>query len=370
MPSEYDILLPYSQALRRIGRGLLLAGAFVAGVVCTALVIAIPFRHVGHERPVSATAVKGDPAAAPTATNGEGPTRTAGSSQGQPGETAHAPQPCENQTWPNIDRDCLKSKMNLKPGDQDPRPPVRMVGPDKPADPTADSKVGHEPDHTTNGSATASDSPRQPNAPAEQPANAESAAKAPATEAAQNPAPDPVSTQPAQNPAPLLGAAKKPVREPPPRRVASSHDRQNPTTERTATSEGTGAPSGETPVAAGNGNPPTATQAAGTDASMPTSTEMAAPRRSADRRRAHRDNRAYARRDNPGQSQPQNRWQGEQSGPTWTRGEDRDYGREFVDAHGVRHIILPREWNDRSDVDEPPRTRRVIIVRPTEFDDD
>ena len=55
MPSEYDILLPYSRGLRRIGRALLLGGAFVAGVACTALIIAIPLRQTHH-----AVAIKGE----------------------------------------------------------------------------------------------------------------------------------------------------------------------------------------------------------------------------------------------------------------------------------------------------------------------
>jgi hypothetical protein len=370
MPSEYDILLPYSRALRRAGRALLLGGALVAGVACTALVIAIPFRHPGHDSSVSAVAVQSDRAAGPSATTKDDP----GARPGPPDETARAAQPCEGQTWPNIDRRCLKSQLNLNPGEHKAPPPVRVVGPDKPADPTGNSAGVSGRDRTSNGSAIASDPPREPAGHAGQAVTAESAAKAPATEAAQYPAP----TQTAQSPAPPPGAAKKAAREPPRGREASSHDKQNPTNERTANSEGTpattgAAPAGEASVAASNENPPTATQTAGTNAPVPTSVETAAPRRGTDHRRAHRGNRSYAwRREYPGQSQPQNESQREQRGPTWTRGDDRDYGQEFVDAYGVRHIILPRRWSDsdRDVYNEPARTRRVIVVKPSEFDDE
>src|SRR5262249_37938590 len=148
--------------------------------------------------------------------------------------------------------------------------------------------------------------PREPAGLDRQAADPESAARAPATESATAPATEsaqnPAPMHTAQNPAPPPGDAKKPFGEPPPQRVTSSHAKQNPTSERTATNEGTAAPGGEAPVADGNRNQPTATQAADPKAA-PTSTDMAAPRRGADHRRAHRDawRREYTER-----SQPQN----------------------------------------------------------------
>jgi hypothetical protein len=57
-----------------------------------------------------------------------------------------------------------------------------------------------------------------------------------------------------------------------------------------------------------------------------------------------------------------------------THGDRRDGAREFVDAYGVRHIILPRRWSERAyDVPamaRPSRATRVIVVRPAPFDDD
>ncbi len=50
MPSEYDFLLPYSRRLRRLGAIGMGVGAFLAGAVCMAAIIALPLRpHGGGE---------------------------------------------------------------------------------------------------------------------------------------------------------------------------------------------------------------------------------------------------------------------------------------------------------------------------------
>src|SRR5215217_3954198 len=107
MPSEYDFLLPYSRSFRRAWRGLLVAGAFVAGVGCTALIIALPLRSVGHDKVVSTADGKGEQRAAKGDKTASAPAKTASSA-------TH----------------------------QEPPRPTRDVKPEKPTDRTAQSTAG------------------------------------------------------------------------------------------------------------------------------------------------------------------------------------------------------------------------------------
>jgi hypothetical protein len=44
MPSEYDFLLPYSGPLRRVGTFITIGGAFLGGMICTAVVVALAMK--------------------------------------------------------------------------------------------------------------------------------------------------------------------------------------------------------------------------------------------------------------------------------------------------------------------------------------
>jgi hypothetical protein len=73
MPSEYDFLLPYSRRMRRLGAMAMGVGAFLAGAVCMAAIIALPLRPYGGSESsgtVAATQDEQKPAApAVTAAN-------------------------------------------------------------------------------------------------------------------------------------------------------------------------------------------------------------------------------------------------------------------------------------------------------------
>jgi hypothetical protein len=292
MPSEYDFLFPYSRRLRRAGSVLMAVGAFLAGAVCMAVVIALPLWTIG----------KDDTGAHTASVNTEQAARTT------PVAASPAEPACEAHTWPHIDRNCPRQKQS--------ETQRSVVGPEKPGNKPAESagspsdqggEVAAVERQTTGLAASTS-----------KPADAGPAAPAPA----------------AADPKPPVPAAEAP---------APRGRTQALNVERPADDEGTAATNREAPGATRSGK----------------STEK--PAAAPDRRRA-RSNRTYASR-HPARLER-------------TRGDRRDGAREFVDAYGVRHIILPRRWSERAyDVpatvyDRPARATRVIVVRPAPYDDD
>jgi hypothetical protein len=289
MPSEYDFLFPYSRRLRRAGSALMAAGAFLAGAVCMAVVIALPLWSIGKD---DTTASVNTEQAAPK-------TPVAGS----PAEPA-----CEEQAWPHIDRNCPRQKQS--------ETQRSVVGPEKPGNKPAES-AGSPSDQ--GGEVAAVE--RQTTglaAPTSRPADAGPAA--------------PNTAPMAADPKPPVPAAETPAPD------GRTHALN---VEKPADGERAAAANREAPGATHSGK----------------STEK--PAAAPDRRRA-RSTRTYAPR--------------EPARLARTHGDRRDGAREFVDAYGVRHIILPRRWSERAyDVPamaRPSRATRVIVVRPAPFDDD
>src|SRR5262249_41456419 len=63
MPSEYDFLLPYSRAARRVGAMLLGGAAFLAGALCMTAIIALPLRTGPNDaKPAPTEAASTEPA--------------------------------------------------------------------------------------------------------------------------------------------------------------------------------------------------------------------------------------------------------------------------------------------------------------------
>ncbi|MFL6805609.1 MAG: hypothetical protein ACJ8FM_16635, partial [Xanthobacteraceae bacterium] len=161
MPSEYDFLLPYSRGLRRTGRLILVGAAFVAGVASTALIVALPLRHVSNEK---VTASSAQTEKANSADRGEKIATT---------PTKNAAPPAQPQ--------------------QQPSPQPRVAGSEKPVDRTAGSTGTWTETQAAAASNVSPDRPRETSgvaAPAAKPPQATaSPPPAPAPQAAPNPAP-------------------------------------------------------------------------------------------------------------------------------------------------------------------------------------
>jgi len=344
MPSEYDFLLPYSRysrSLRRTGRGwrmALLAAAFGAGVISTALIVALPLRPFTPDDGASHKAGK---SAANT---------TSGATSGQ----------------------------------ADPPRPSRALTPDAPTESTAQSTSSSPPKPAAK--------PAEPHVPTRTAMQAERAA--PSITGADEPVPQPrprplalakeqhaapVESATASAPAPA-GAAEKPT-------ATRSTDGAVPPVgnDRPAVSEPAVA-SRDSETAAASGE--TAAQShgdrhAGTERRRARSERNYATRQ--DRRELSRQEQRRIARTRDDQEQRQYRSvvraRDDDGGREFVDAYGGREGREFVDAYGVRHVILSRRGDrsrmatdtdrDRASAFESGgRPRRFFIFGPSADDDE
>ena len=435
MPSEYDFLLPYSRysrSLRRTGRGwrmALLAAAFGAGVVSTALIVTLPLRPFTPDDGASQKAAK---SAANT---------TSGATSGQ----ADPPRPSRALT-PDAPVESTAQSTSSSP----PKPAA------KPAEPHAPTRTARQAERAAP-SITGADEPvpqprprplalakEQPAAPVE---SATASAPAPAGAAAEKPTATPSTdgaVAPMGNDRPLVSepavASRDAVRAPASGETApqtrsdgrASAERRRAKSERTvaARSEPAEKPApraGERPAAAqstdgaavppGNDRPaaapagndrPSLSEAAVANHDSETAAASAetAPQSHGDRRVGAEPRRARSERNDATRQERRELSRQEQRRIARTRDdqEQRQYrsvvrtrdddggrefvdayggreGREFVDAYGVRHVILSRR-GDRSrvatDTDRDRvsafesgwRPRRFFIFGPSADDDE
>jgi hypothetical protein len=314
MPSEYDFLLPYSRAARRIGIVLLGAGAFLAGAVSMAAIIALPLRPLGESDKRAGTAAEATkkPAivakSAPIAASE--PSATAGTPASTPDSFAGRPP-------------------NAAPADA--------------AKPQHDTQVtGHNRHNETTGAADARD--ERSHVPLTAPPAARSS-----SETAQVPirGAEGATLSGAVADAPRA-AARKPS-NPEGTALAEPQAKRKPATgERSARAAEAPAVKPESPAQSVEAKP--------LDSEQTVSTRREKSGRQA---RSARGNRASASR------QEQRRLQADRASPRRDeqgRRDERLPGREFVDANGVRHIILPRRWrgpdyDDSAFAYDRPRSR-------------
>jgi hypothetical protein len=316
MPSEYDFLLPYSRAARRIGIVLLGAGAFLAGAVSMAAIIALPLRPVGNtDKGASTAAVKTEkpmvatkpapPAASESSSASQAPAATPDRLAGRPPDAApaEAAKPQRDAT------DAANNRRNETTGAADARDERSHASPSAPApaQPAARSfsETAQVPTRGAEGATLSGAVADAPRAAARKPSHAEG----------------PAAAEPK--------ARRKPA-------------------ERSARAAEAPAVKPESP-------------AENVEAKPQNSEPTVSTRREKSGRQARsaRGNRASASR------QEQRRLQADRAPPRRDeqgRRDERLPGREFVDANGVRHIILPRRWrgagyDDSAFAYDRPRSR-------------
>src|SRR5262249_38588909 len=339
MPSEYDFLLPYSRysrSLRRTGRGwrmALLAAAFGAGVVSTALIVALPLRPFTPDDRASHKAAR---SAANT---------TFGATSGQ----ADPPRPS-----PALTPDAPAATSSSTP---------RPAG--KPAEPHAPTRTAMQAERASP-SITGADEPvpqprprplalakEQPAAPAE---SATASAPAPAGAAEK-----PTATRSTDGAVPPVGNDRPSGSRP----AVASRDAE------------TAAASGET-AAQSHGD-----RHAGTERRRARSERTYGTRQ--DRRELSRQEQRRIARTRDDQEQRQYRSvvraRDDDGGRDFVDAYGGREGREFVDAYGVRHVILSRRGDrsrmatdtdrDRASAFESGwRPRRFFIFGPSADDDE
>lgn len=365
MPSEYDFLLPYSRysrPLRREGRArrmVLLAGAFGAGALATALIIALPLGPIRHTS--GGKAERADKVAT-TATPAQPPAPTST----QP--AAQEPQRPARAVGANNPPEAVGASKR--------REAATESAASAPARPTTESTVAayDRPRETTGLAGPATAPPTAPSSPP--PVGATDAIPeprprslalvslppAPPSEGGANSNPGTLAEPPAQKPAAAPDAAITERPAPRTRRQAASRSErraairsETPAAEKPANriSETLAATSGDGPAATSSDKPVRSeavatsrdgvtpggeTAAARSEAAQPRSEQRTAR---SDRRRV-RDERAYISRPDP--RRYHERRIARTRDDSRVRDDWRD-GREFVDSHGVRRIILPRSWS-------------------------